>query len=628
MNLLSVNNLSKSFADRLLFHSISFGMDKGQKYGLIAQNGAGKTTLLNILMGKLLQDEGEFAFREGIRIELLTQNPKFEENLSIRAYIEEGNPRLEIIERYQLAMVHHHSDTEMLTALGDEIDACNAWEEENKINEILYSLNFQDTDTLVSQLSGGAQRRLALAKCLINEPDILFLDEPTNHLDFKMVEWLEKYLINSPMTLLIITHDRYFLDNVCQKILELSPDGIYSHEGNYEDYLLSKAERESNLNSVVQKAKNNFRTELEWLRRMPKARGTKSKSRIAAAHELEKVAKTKIVNREIEISTKMQRLGKKIIEVKRLNKSFGDRKIISDFNYVFNSGEKIGVVGDNGAGKTTLLNLLALKDKDHTGHISHGETVSIGYYTQKGITLPAHKRVIDVIKEIAEVIELKDGSKVTASGLLNQFNFPPKKQHDFVEKLSGGEKKRLYLVSILVQAPNFLILDEPTNDLDLITLSVLESYLMNFKGCVLIVSHDRYFLDRIIDHLFVFQNDKSIKDFPGNYTQLRAYQKERTKSEKTDVPVLPSNESRNENQQAKSTAPNSTERKLSYKEKLELDKIEREIVELEEIIERIESQLNQPESLSVEELNALSAEHHQSNLNLEKLNDRWIELAD
>ena len=626
MNLLSVNNLSKSFADRLLFHSVSFGMDKGQKYGLIAQNGAGKTTLLNILMGKILQDEGEFAFREGITIEILDQAPQFEDKHSIRSYIEEGNPRLKLLEAYQEAMINSSSDNDLLTELSDLIDASNAWEEENKINEVLDALNFPDGSKSVKHLSGGEQRRLALAKCLINEPDILFLDEPTNHLDFKMVEWLEKFLVNSPMTLLIITHDRYFLDNVSQKILELSPDGVFTHDGNYEDYLTSKAEREANLSSVIQKAKNNYRTELEWLRRMPKARGTKSKSRIAAALELEKVAKQKTTSQDIEISTKMQRLGKKIIEVKRLNKSYGDRKIITDFNYIFSSGEKIGIVGDNGAGKTTLLNLLALRDTDHTGHISHGDTVSIGYYTQKGIDLPLGKRVIDVVKEIAEVVELKDGSKVTASGLLNQFNFPPKKQHDFVEKLSGGERKRLYLVTILVKAPNFLILDEPTNDLDLITLSVLENYLMNFKGCVLIVSHDRYFLDRIIDHLFVFQPGGYIKDFPGNYTQLRAYQKEKERAEKLEV--IQRTENKQPENKTEVTSPPTQGKKLSYKEKLELERIENEILLLEAKIQEFEIKLADPSSLSPEDLQDLSKLYHEQKIKLEDLNLKWIELAD
>ena len=427
------------------------------------------------------------------------------------------------------------------------------------------------------------------------------------------------------MAILLVTHDRYFLDNVCEIILELSPTGIYTHKGDYEFFLTSKAEREENLNVQIGKAKNLYKKELEWLRRMPKARGTKSKSRIEAAGEIEKKSKQKVAKHELEIGTGMQRLGKKIIEVKDLNKSYGDRKIVNDFNYFFKSGEKIGIVGDNGAGKTTLLNMLTGLDTDHSGSVSQGETVSIGYYSQKGIKVKEGLKVIEVVKNIEEVVEMKDGMKLSASQMLTQFNFSPKKQYDFVDKLSGGERKRLYLVTILIQAPNFLILDEPTNDLDLLTLSVLENYLMNFKGCVMIVSHDRYFLDRIVDSLFVFGEGGNIRNFPGNYTQLRAVQKQeelvgKKKSKNPPASSKPSNHSKKENQS------NSSD-KMSFGEKREFEALEVEIADLEDRKTQIET-LFSDSNTSSEEINELSIELSSLLATLETKTGRWMELAD
>lgn len=619
MNLLSVNELSKGFADKSLFTNVSFGLEKGQKVGLIAENGAGKSTLLKILMNREIQDEGSFAYRDGTVIGMLDQEPVFEKGSSIKDYIYTNNPRLALIQQYQGFIEKGDMESEAFFAVSDAIDANNAWEEETKISEVIGSLNFSDMEMNTDGMSGGEKRRLALAKCLIDEPDILFLDEPTNHLDFNMVEWLEKFLSESPMTILLITHDRYFLDNVCQTIFELSPTGIFTHNGDYEFFLTSKAEREANIETQTGKAKNLYKKELEWLRRMPKARGTKSKSRIEAAGELEKKSKVKISKSEVNIGTGMQRLGKKIIEVKHLNKSYGERKIINDFNYFFKSGEKMGIVGDNGAGKTTLLNLLTGLDEDYTGEISRGETVSIGYYTQKGIKVKDGLKVIEVVKNIAEVIELKDGSKITASQMLTQFNFPPKKQFDFVEKLSGGERKRLYLVTVLMKAPNFLILDEPTNDLDLLTLSVLEQYLMNFKGCVMIVSHDRYFLDRIVDSLFVFQPGGTIKNFPGNYTQLRAVQKLAEKEAKATVPSTEKKKS------SKQKTQEST--KLSFKEKQEMESLETEVFELEEKKSALESALSDT-STPANVINEKSIELANLLSDLENKTARWMELVD
>lgn len=627
MNLLSVNDLSKGFADKTLFTNVSFGLDKGQKVGLIAENGAGKSTMLKILMDKEIQDGGTFAYRENTVVGMLDQEPVFEKGTTIKQFIFQNNPRLSLLTQYQEFIDKGDMESEAFFQVSDAIDANNAWEEETKISEILSSLRFYDETLSTDNMSGGEKRRLALAKCLIDEPHILFLDEPTNHLDFKMVEWLEKFLSDSPMTILLITHDRYFLDNVCDTIFELSPEGVYTHKGDYETFLTAKAERETNLETQVGKAKNLYKKELEWLRRMPKARGTKSKSRIEAAGELEKKSKLKVNRSEVEIGTGMQRLGKKIIEVKRLNKSYGDRKIISDFNYFFKGGEKIGIVGDNGAGKTTLLNLLTGLDEDFTGDISHGETLSIGYYTQKGIKVKDGLKVIEVVKNIAEVIELKDGSKITASQMLTQFNFPPKKQFDFVDKLSGGERKRLYLVTVLIKAPNFLILDEPTNDLDLLTLSVLEQYLMNFKGCVIIVSHDRYFLDRIVDSLFVFGEGGYITNFPGNYTQLRAVQKEEEKEKKKEQ------KSNTTSAETLSKTANETEKtkkeavKLTFNEQREFELLEKEIFELEEQKSLLENEISNP-STSGEKINELSLKLGSLIKDLEQKTQRWMKLAD
>lgn len=618
MNILSVDSLAKSFADKQLFQNLSFGIDKGQKIGVIAENGAGKSTLFRIILGKDIQDAGKVVVSKDIVVGTLEQEPDIDPNHTVQSYIEDGNKRLILLERYNKMLSDGQVEGHEFEQLSNEIDAQSAWDEESKIKEVLGSLKFSDPNQSTKLLSGGEKRRLALAKVLIDRPDLILLDEPTNHLDYTMVEWLENFLLKSPSALLIITHDRYFLDNVCDQILELTTQGGYKHKGNYEDFLYAKAEREENLSAQISKAKNLYKKELEWLRRMPKARGTKSKSRIEAAHELEKISKQKIKKHELEISSNTSRLGKKVIEVKRLNKHFGNNHIINDFNYFFKNGDKLGIVGKNGCGKSTFLNIITGKDKDITGHVSIGDSVKIGYYTQNGLKAKPGQRVIDVVKEIAEVVTLKDGSKITASQMLNKFNFDPKKQNDFVDKLSGGEKKRLYLVVILMEEPNFLILDEPTNDLDLLTLSVLENYLKEFKGCLLIVSHDRYFLDRIVDYLFVFEGEGKIKHFPGNFTQWKSTLKPEKEQKKiSSTPISESTETPIKSEKKAS--------KLSYMDQREFDQLEKDIDELESKKSELEMSLSK---MTPDDIQKASIQLGNIIEEIEEKTMRWMELAD
>lgn len=621
MNFLSVNELSKAFGEFHLFESVSFGINKGGKYGLVAQNGAGKSTLLRILQGLDIQDKGTFAFREDIRVSYLDQEPVIPEEFTCLQFIYTStHPKIKLVQLYDELMQLGETSGNRFDDLMDQMNMTNAWDVEVKIKEVLHHLGFEDENMLTKKFSGGQKRRLALAKCLIEEPDILFLDEPTNHLDFQMVEWLEKYLADSPLTFLLITHDRYFLDNVCDQIIELTPTGCTTYEGNYEYFLNKKAERQLQEESTIQKAKNQFKTELEWLRRMPKARGTKSKSRIDAAHELEKVAKRKIENNKMDFADNMSRLGKRIIHLNNVSKYFGESPMLDDFSYDFQRVEKVGIVGANGVGKSTFLNVIAKIDKDYTGDIEWGETLKIGYYNQKGLDFRDDMKVLDIIKDVAEFIPLKNGENITAGQMLQNFNFSPAKQHAFVSKLSGGEKKRLNLVKVLMDAPNFLILDEPTNDLDLITLAALEDYLINFKGCVLVVSHDRYFLDRIVDHLLVFEGEGIVIDFPGNYTQFRAKSIEdqknlaaaNKKEQKTEVVAEP-------------VAVKKKEVKLSYKEKLELDTLEAKIAELE--TKRDDFTLKM-QTESGEALNTIGKEFAILQTELDQVTERWMELAD
>ncbi len=621
MNFLSVSELSKSFGEFKLFKEVSFGLEKGQKVGLVAKNGSGKSTLFKILMGKEIQDEGSVVYRDGIRIGWLEQEPDFSGAKTIGEYIENSeNPKIQLINRYEEFLRKGDTETDEFNKLMNQIDEQDAWSVEVKINEVLTSLKFTDKSLSIENLSGGQGRRLALAKSLIDEPDVLYMDEPTNHLDFDMVEWLEKFISESSLTLLLITHDRYFLDNVCNEIIELTPNGIYQYKGDYEYYLDKKSEREHNQQVVAGKAKNLFKTELEWLRRQPKARGTKSKSRIEAAYALEKVSKSVKAKRELEISSVMTRMGKKILEIEYLTKAYGDLKILEDFTYFFKRGEKIGIIGKNGTGKSTFLNLITGKDKEYKGSISKGSTVKFGYYNQKGLNFREDMKVIDVVRDIAEVVQTKDGSRITASQMLTHFQFDPKKQHTPVELLSGGEKKRLYLVTVLMQNPNFLILDEPTNDLDLETLTALENYLLDFTGCVIIVSHDRFFLDRICDHLFVFKGKGQVKDFPGNYTEYREY----IKVDKEETGSKKNNKSKEE-QKEQELKP--TLKKMTYKERLEMDKLAQELEELEGLKYEIEKKLSSG-NIDGLEINELSVQLGDLIVKIDLVTSSWMELAE
>ena len=621
MNFLSVSELSKSFGEFKLFKEVSFGLEKGQKVGLVAKNGSGKSTLFKILMGKEIQDEGSVVYRDGIRIGWLEQEPDFSGAKTIGEYIENSeNPKIQLINRYEEFLRKGDTETDEFNKLMNQIDEQDAWSVEVKINEVLTSLKFTDKSLSIENLSGGQGRRLALAKSLIDEPDVLYMDEPTNHLDFDMVEWLEKFISESSLTLLLITHDRYFLDNVCNEIIELTPNGIYQYKGDYEYYLDKKSEREHNQQVVAGKAKNLFKTELEWLRRQPKARGTKSKSRIEAAYALEKVSKSVKAKRELEISSVMTRMGKKILEIEYLTKAYGDLKILEDFTYFFKRGEKIGIIGKNGTGKSTFLNLITGKDKEYKGSISKGSTVKFGYYNQKGLNFREDMKVIDVVRDIAEVVQTKDGSRITASQMLTHFQFDPKKQYTPVELLSGGEKKRLYLVTVLMQNPNFSILDEPTNDLDLETLTALENYLLDFTGCVIIVSHDRFFLDRICDHLFVFKGKGQVKDFPGNYTEYREY----IKVDKEEAGSKKNNKSKEEQ---KEQELNPTLKKLTYKERLEMDKLAQELEELEGLKYEIEKKLSSG-NIDGLEINELSVQLGDLIVKIDLVTSSWMELAE
>lgn len=622
MNYLSVSELSKSFGEVKLFNDVSFGLEKGQKVGLVAKNGAGKSTLFKILMEKEIQDDGKVAYREGVRVGWLEQEPNFGDAKTIDDYIQNSdNPLINLVKRYESLLANGDTESDEFAKLMNQIDEQNAWGVDVKINEVLTSLKFPDKSLEVKNLSGGQARRLALAKSLIDEPDILYMDEPTNHLDFDMVEWLEKFIAESNLTLLLITHDRYFLDNVCNEIIELTPSGIFNYKGDYEYYLNKKAERDQNAQVVANKAKNLFKTELEWLRRQPKARGTKSKSRIDAAYELEKTSKSVQAKQELEISSVMTRMGKKILEIEYLTKSFGDFKILEDFTYFFKRGEKVGIIGQNGTGKSTFLNLITGKDTVFKGSISKGSTVKFGYYNQKGLKFRGDMKVIDVVKDIAEVVETKHGSKITASQMLTHFQFEPKKQHTYVELLSGGEKKRLYLVTVLMENPNFLILDEPTNDLDLDTLTALENYLLDFNGCVVIVSHDRFFLDRICEHLFVFKGEGEVKDFPGNYTEYREYVKLNKESEEKEK------EKKKLDKEVKKPEVKPEASKLTYKERIEMGKLAEHLEKLEGQKSEMEEKLSLG-GLDGQAINDLSIELGQLIEKIEDVTLSWMELAD
>ncbi|MEO8088657.1 MAG: ABC-F family ATP-binding cassette domain-containing protein, partial [Bacteroidota bacterium] len=526
MNILSVENISKTFADKPLFTELSFGLEEGQKRALIARNGAGKSTLMKIIAGIEKPDTGIISSRSGLRIGYLDQQPNFNPSQTVlQAALGISNPMTNAIREYEICIAHPEDATstyhDRLQRSISQMDETHAWSYEARMKQILGRLNLHDLEQLISTLSGGQLKRLALAHTLIEEPDLLLLDEPTNHLDTDMVEWLEDYLRRSTAALLMITHDRYFLDNICTEISELENGKMYSYSGNYSYFLEKKEEREINKESELEKDRNIYRTELEWMRKQPKARTTKSKSRIDSFTELDEKVQGVKKEKALRLDVKMNRIGGKVLEMKKVYKKYDDKVIMKGFDYTFKTGERIGIVGANGSGKSTFLNMLVGKELPDSGKINVGDTVIFGYYSQQGIVLKEDKRIIEVVKDIADVIPLADGSKVTASQFLNIFQFPPSMQQSFVSKLSGGERRRLFLLTVLIKNPNFLILDEPTNDLDLITLNTLENFLIHFRGCLLIVSHDRYFLDKLVDHLLIFQGDGNVQDFNGNYLDWR-----------------------------------------------------------------------------------------------------------
>jgi len=591
VNYLSVESISKAYGAKVLFDKISFGLSQGQRIGLIAKNGAGKSTLLKIITGEEIADEGKITFRNEITVTYLNQNPVFDENDTVEeAIYKTDNPVLNAVREYEFALEAFEAEVndKTSTRLEKATEAMNhldAWQVESKVKEVLQRLKIAFLHKQIGLLSGGQKKRVALAKVLIDEPQLLILDEPTNHLDVEMIEWLENYLVSKDLTLLLVTHDRYFLDGVCNEIIEIDAKKLYSYKGNFQYYIERKAEREDVENTEIDKAKNLYKRELEWVRKMPRARGTKAKYRVDAFQGIKDKAFSKQADKKLELSVQMNRLGKKILELTNIKKAFGDTKIINDFSYIFKKGEKIGVVGKNGVGKSTFLNMVMELDKPDAGTITTGETIVYGYYSQAGIELREDKRVIEVVKDIAEFIPLADGSKLSASQLLTRFLFPPDVQFSLVSKLSGGEKRRLFLMTILVRNPNFLILDEPTNDLDIVTLSVLEDFLTKFQGCVLIVTHDRYFMDKLVDHLFVFEGNGVVRDFPGNYTEYRDRKELEDKqkaSGKTDAPVetnQPAVESASkESAPAAASAP---KRKHSFKEKAEYEQLEKDIAKLE-----------------------------------------------
>ena len=614
---LQVENLTKSFGDLVLFNGISFGIAEGQRIGLIAKNGSGKTTLLNILAGKEGYDEGKITFRRDLRVGYLEQSPKYPEELTVlEACFYHGNSTVELIKEYERCMETPGNPgmDELLVRMEHE----KAWDYERRAKQILSQLKIRDFSQKIGHLSGGQLKRVALANILITEPDLLILDEPTNHLDLDMTEWLEEYLNRSSLSLLMVTHDRYFLDRVCSEIIEIDNRQLYSYKGNYSYYLEKRQERIEATNAEIARANNLYRTELEWMRRMPQARGHKARYREEAFYELEKVAKQRTYDANVKLDVKASYIGSKIFEADHLCKRFGDLKILDDFSYIFARYEKMGIVGNNGTGKSTFIKILMGLEKPDSGTLDIGETVRFGYYSQEGLQFNEQMKVIDVITDIAEVIELGNGKRLTASQFLQHFLFTPETQHSYVYKLSGGERRRLYLCTVLMRNPNFLVLDEPTNDLDIVTLQVLEEYLHNFKGCVIVVSHDRYFMDKVVDHLLVFKGQGDIRDFPGNYSDYRDWKLAKAEHEK---------EAAKPKEEKTQRVRLNDKRRMTFKERKEFEQLEKEIAALEEEKKQIEEALCSG-TLSVDELTEKSKRLPLLNDELDEKTMRWLELSE
>ena len=616
MNYLSVQDLGKSYGVQTLFKGLNFGVDQGQKVALVARNGTGKTTILRALAGMEPPDTGEIVYRKGIQVAFLKQESDFGDAKTVfEAIYESENPILLAIRAYEAALLNP-DDTNIFQKAFDQMDRMEAWDYEVKVKTILSKLKLDDLQQEVSILSGGQRKRLSLAKILIDQPDFLILDEPTNHLDLEMIEWFQEYLSKEQITLFIVTHDRYFLDAICNEILELEEGDLYRYKGNYTYYLEKKEERQAILQTNIDKAKNLYSKELEWMRRQPKARGTKSKARIESFYDVEKSAKKKIKNDKIQLEVQMTRLGSKILELHKVSKAYGDLKILDQFTYTFKKRDRVGVIGKNGVGKTTVLNMLTGTESIDAGKIVVGDTVEIGYYTQKGMKMDEGKRVIEIVRDIAEYIPLVGGRKMTAAQLLERFLFSKDAQWKHVSVLSGGEKKRLYLLTILMKNPNFLILDEPTNDLDLITLKVLEEFLEEFEGCIITVSHDRYFMDRLVDHLFIFEGEGQVRDFPGNYTDYRTHISSDDKLKQTKAKDKDVKDKFNEGK-----------RKLTYNEKKEYDTIESLIDALEKEKRAIGVKFNDPD-LNPEKIKELGMRIKEIDDEIAHKTARWMELAE
>lgn len=619
---LLVENATKSYGDVVLFQNINFSVTDGQKIALIAKNGSGKTTLLNILTGSDTFDSGNFYINKDIKLGYLEQNPQYDPELTVfQAAFGASGKLMETVREYEQAL-HDHDENRLQKAI-HEMDFHNAWDYDQKIKQMLSVFKLPDLDQKVSTLSGGQVKRLALAVSLINEPDFLILDEPTNHLDLDMIEWLEEYLNKTQTTLLMVTHDRYFLDRVCTEILELDELDIYSYKGNYSYFLDKRNERLTGKSQMAEKAKNLLRTELEWMRRMPQARATKAKYRIDAFYELKDKASYNRNDKQIDINVKASRLGNKILEMEHVNKRFDDLVILDDFTYTFSKNEKIGIVGKNGIGKSTFLNLITQQLPPDSGKIDTGETVVYGYYQQQGLNFKPGQKVIDIIKEIADFVTLGDGKQLSVSQFLTHFLFPPEMQYVQVEKLSGGEKRRLYLMTVLMQSPNFLILDEPTNDLDIVTLNVLEDYLQSFKGCLIIVSHDRFFIDKLVDHLFIFEGNGQVFDFPGNYSEYRVtvkQQEQEAARQKAEVQEKKKEETPKPAQQP------SDKRKLTFKEKKELEEVELLLENLEKEKTALETSISSGTLNSDDIINKSNRLGEVLKL-IDEKTDRWLELS-
>ena len=621
MHFVSVEKIGKAYGIKPLFKGISFHINEGNKIALIARNGSGKSTLLNILAGKETGDLGTVWIHKDVKVVLFEQDPSFDEHSNVLDNIfSHQHPVLDAIKKYEAA--EDSGDADLITKAIVEMDEKNAWDFDAKVKQILSKLNIHQLEQKIKLLSGGQRKRIALAKTLIDigfehQHCLLIMDEPTNHLDVEMVEWLENYLDKENVTLLLVTHDRYFLDNVCNEIWELDNEKIYTYKGDYENYIEKKAARIESEISTIDKARNTFRKELEWMRKQPKARTTKSKSRQDAFYEIEKVAKQKIEDKHIELQMKMNRLGGKVVEMKKVYKNFGEKKILKGFDYTFKNGERVGIIGKNGAGKSTFVNILQGIEEADSGKINIGETVVFGYYSQQGLILKQDMRVIEYVKTIAESFPLAKGGSLSAAQFLELFLFTPDQQYSFISHLSGGEKRRLQLLTILFKNPNFLILDEPTNDLDLPTLNVLENFLFEYPGCLMVISHDRYFMDRIVDHLFVFEGEGTIIDFPGNYANYRV-EKELNEN-KTSDPTIEFKQ--------KSTEPEISKKKAGFNEKREFDLLTKDLEKLNKEKEQLALHLSAG-NLEYQQLQELSAQLKHVSDQIDKKEMRWLELSE